>query len=163
MTKTAQKRNIWWYQGRALVDGALVCEAQISAMMGGADAKPCDAPDDGDDPSQARLSKPARGSARMSSSGRSAISARRSRSARTASCTPMSWWRGERRIGARARIFPFASIGTPSQDLKAALSEGALTIGADCIIREGVTINAGAGGTRIGDALRLSRLFACRS
>ncbi|KAF2990951.1 3-hydroxyacyl-ACP dehydratase FabZ [Methylocystis sp. MJC1] len=34
MTKTAQKRNIWWYQGRALVDGVLVCEAQISAMMG---------------------------------------------------------------------------------------------------------------------------------
>lgn len=34
MTKTARKRNIWWYQGRALVDGALVCEAQISAMMG---------------------------------------------------------------------------------------------------------------------------------
>ena len=35
MTKTAQKRNIWWYAGRALVDGVLVCEAQISAMMGG--------------------------------------------------------------------------------------------------------------------------------
>jgi 3-hydroxyacyl-[acyl-carrier-protein] dehydratase len=35
MTKTAQKRNIWWYAGRALVDGALVCEAQISVMMGG--------------------------------------------------------------------------------------------------------------------------------
>lgn len=34
MTKTAQKRNIWWYSGRAIVDGALVCEAQISAMMG---------------------------------------------------------------------------------------------------------------------------------
>lgn len=34
MTKTAQKRNIWWYTGRATVDGALVCEAQISAMMG---------------------------------------------------------------------------------------------------------------------------------
>ena len=34
MTKTAQKRNIGWYSGRALVDGALVCEAQISAMMG---------------------------------------------------------------------------------------------------------------------------------
>ncbi|MBM3624647.1 MAG: 3-hydroxyacyl-[acyl-carrier-protein] dehydratase FabZ, partial [Alphaproteobacteria bacterium] len=27
------KRNIWWYSGRALVDGTLVCEAQISAMM----------------------------------------------------------------------------------------------------------------------------------
>jgi 3-hydroxyacyl-[acyl-carrier-protein] dehydratase len=34
MTKTAQKRNIWWYQGKAMVDGALVCEATISAMMG---------------------------------------------------------------------------------------------------------------------------------
>ena len=34
MTKTAQKRNIWWYQGKAMVDGVLVCEAQISAMMG---------------------------------------------------------------------------------------------------------------------------------
>lgn len=33
MTKTAQKRNIWWYGGRATVDGALVCEAQISVMM----------------------------------------------------------------------------------------------------------------------------------
>lgn len=33
MTKTAQKRNIWWYSGRALVDGALVCEARISAML----------------------------------------------------------------------------------------------------------------------------------
>lgn len=34
MTKTAKRRNIWWYDGRAIVDGALVCEAQISAMMG---------------------------------------------------------------------------------------------------------------------------------
>jgi len=34
MTKTAQKRNIFWYEGRALVDGALVCEARISAMLG---------------------------------------------------------------------------------------------------------------------------------
>ncbi len=52
-------------------------------------------------------------------------------------------------IGVRARIFPFVSIGAPSQDLKASLSEGAVEIGADCIIREGVTINAGAM-TRIG-------------
>jgi len=34
MTKTAQRRNMYWYSGRALVDGALVCEAKISAMMG---------------------------------------------------------------------------------------------------------------------------------
>jgi 3-hydroxyacyl-[acyl-carrier-protein] dehydratase len=34
MTKTAQKRSIFWYRGRAMVDGALVCEAEISAMVG---------------------------------------------------------------------------------------------------------------------------------
>lgn len=34
MTKSAQKRNIYWYEGRAMVDGALVCEAEISAMIG---------------------------------------------------------------------------------------------------------------------------------
>ena len=34
MTKSAYKRNIYWYEGRALVDGTVVCEAQISAMVG---------------------------------------------------------------------------------------------------------------------------------
>jgi UDP-N-acetylglucosamine acyltransferase len=63
---------------------------------------------------------------------------------------------GRTRIGARARIFPFVSVGTASQDLKAALAEGALSIGDDCVIREGVTINSGAGeGTRIGDGCAL--------
>ncbi|MCX7900024.1 MAG: acyl-ACP--UDP-N-acetylglucosamine O-acyltransferase [Methylocystis sp.] len=58
---------------------------------------------------------------------------------------------GRTHIGARARIFPFAAIGGPSQDLKDALADGALTIGDDCVIRESVTINTGAGqGTRIG-------------
>lgn len=58
---------------------------------------------------------------------------------------------GRTRIGARAKIFPFAAIGLPSQDIKAALAEGALSIGDDCVFREGVTINAGAGaGTRLG-------------
>jgi 3-hydroxyacyl-[acyl-carrier-protein] dehydratase len=33
MTKTNQRRNIWWYSGRALVDGNLVCEAEISATI----------------------------------------------------------------------------------------------------------------------------------
>lgn len=33
MTKTNQRRNIWWYKGRALVDGNLVCEAEISAAI----------------------------------------------------------------------------------------------------------------------------------
>jgi 3-hydroxyacyl-[acyl-carrier-protein] dehydratase len=33
MTRLNQKRNIWWYQGRAMVDGVLVAEAEISAMI----------------------------------------------------------------------------------------------------------------------------------
>ena len=70
---------------------------------------------------------------------------------------------GRTRIGARAKIYPFAAIGLPSQDIKAALAEGGLTIGDDCVIREGVTINAGAGG---GDthrrALPCLAAFACR-
>lgn len=58
---------------------------------------------------------------------------------------------GRTRIGAGAQLFPFSSVGAPSQDLKDALTEGAVTLGANCIVREGVTINAGAGaGTQIG-------------
>ncbi len=33
MTKTARRRNMWWYKGVARVDGAVVCEAEISAML----------------------------------------------------------------------------------------------------------------------------------
>lgn len=33
MRKLNRRRNMWWYQGRALVDGQLVCEAEISAMV----------------------------------------------------------------------------------------------------------------------------------
>jgi 3-hydroxyacyl-[acyl-carrier-protein] dehydratase len=33
MTKIARKRDIYWYEGRAMVDGALVCEAQVSAIL----------------------------------------------------------------------------------------------------------------------------------
>ncbi len=33
MTRVNQRRNIWWYQGKAMVDGALVAEAEISAMI----------------------------------------------------------------------------------------------------------------------------------
>jgi UDP-N-acetylglucosamine acyltransferase len=62
---------------------------------------------------------------------------------------------GATRIGANTRMFPFACIGARAQDLKAAENEGSVVIGADCILREGVTINAGtrAGGgeTRVGD------------
>jgi 3-hydroxyacyl-[acyl-carrier-protein] dehydratase len=33
MTRIAKKRNMWWFRGEAMVDGALVCEAEVSAML----------------------------------------------------------------------------------------------------------------------------------
>jgi 3-hydroxyacyl-[acyl-carrier-protein] dehydratase len=33
MTKLNRRRTVWRYSGRALVDGQLVCEAEISAML----------------------------------------------------------------------------------------------------------------------------------
>jgi UDP-N-acetylglucosamine acyltransferase len=62
---------------------------------------------------------------------------------------------GRTTIGARTRIFPFASIGHQPQDLKYKGEPSTLTVGADCIIREGVTINPGTEGggmvTTVGD------------
>ena len=62
---------------------------------------------------------------------------------------------GRARIGADAEIHPFASLGAPAQDLKSKGQAGALVIGRRCVVREGVTINAGTpadgGETRIGD------------
>ena len=62
---------------------------------------------------------------------------------------------GRTSIGARTRIFPFASIGHQPQDLKYHGELSTLTVGADCMIREGVTLNPGTEGggmsTTIGD------------
>ena len=33
MSSLARKRNMWWFRGEARVDGALVCEAEVSAML----------------------------------------------------------------------------------------------------------------------------------
>jgi UDP-N-acetylglucosamine acyltransferase len=49
-------------------------------------------------------------------------------------------------IGARTRIFPFASIGHEPQDLKFRGEPVRLSIGEDCVIREGVTMNPGTAG-----------------
>ncbi len=53
---------------------------------------------------------------------------------------------GTTKIGARTRIFPFASIGHQPQDLKYKGEPCSLTIGSDCIVREGVTMNPGTEG-----------------
>jgi UDP-N-acetylglucosamine acyltransferase len=62
---------------------------------------------------------------------------------------------GRTEIGSRTRIFPFASIGFEPQDLKYHGEPSTLTIGADCTIREHVTISPGTEGggmaTRIGN------------
>jgi len=49
-------------------------------------------------------------------------------------------------VGARTKIYPFASIGHPPQDLKYRGEPVRLAIGPDCVIREGVTMNPGTAG-----------------
>jgi UDP-N-acetylglucosamine acyltransferase len=62
---------------------------------------------------------------------------------------------GRTTVGTRTRMFPFASIGHQPQDLKFKGEPSTLTIGADCLIREGVTMNPGTEGggmvTTVGD------------
>jgi UDP-N-acetylglucosamine acyltransferase len=62
---------------------------------------------------------------------------------------------GITRVGARTKIFPFASIGHQPQDLKYKGEESRLEIGADNLIREYVTMNPGTRGggmlTQIGN------------
>ena len=58
-------------------------------------------------------------------------------------------------IGPRTVIYPFASLGTPPQSFSYKGGPTTLTIGADCDIRENVTMNTGTeeggGATTVGD------------
>ena len=62
---------------------------------------------------------------------------------------------GHTTVGARTVVYPFASLGTPPQSVKYRGGATRLTIGTDCDIREGVTVNIGTeddrGITEIGD------------
>jgi UDP-N-acetylglucosamine acyltransferase len=62
---------------------------------------------------------------------------------------------GHTSIGEATRVYPFASIGHPPQDLKYRGEESRVVIGKRCQIRENVTVNPGTAGgtleTRIGD------------
>jgi len=66
---------------------------------------------------------------------------------------------GRTTIGAGTRIYPFASVGLPPQDLKYKGEQSRLEIGRNCTIREHVTVNPGTEGggmlTRIGDNVNL--------
>ena len=62
---------------------------------------------------------------------------------------------GRTKIGAGTRIYPFASVGHPPQDLKYKGEPSELVVGANNVIREHVTMNPGTEGggmiTRVGD------------
>ena len=62
---------------------------------------------------------------------------------------------GRTSIGARTVIYPFASLGAPPQSVKYHGGPTRLSVGADCDIREGVTLNIGTeddrGVTEVGD------------
>jgi UDP-N-acetylglucosamine acyltransferase len=53
---------------------------------------------------------------------------------------------GRTTIGENSRVFPFASLGHEPQDLKYKGEDTSLEIGANCTIREGVTMNPGTAG-----------------
>jgi UDP-N-acetylglucosamine acyltransferase len=62
---------------------------------------------------------------------------------------------GHSAIGARTVIYPFASLGTPPQSMSYRGEATRLVVGADCDIRQGVTMNTGTasgrGVTEVGD------------
>ncbi|CAM5765699.1 acyl-[acyl-carrier-protein]--UDP-N-acetylglucosamine O-acyltransferase [Labrys miyagiensis] len=62
---------------------------------------------------------------------------------------------GHTTIGPRTQVYSFAALGYPPQDLKYRGEVSQLVIGADCVIREGVTMHPGTTGggllTRTGD------------
>jgi UDP-N-acetylglucosamine acyltransferase len=62
---------------------------------------------------------------------------------------------GHTTIGPRTVIYPFASLGTPPQSFSYRGEPTRLVVGADCDIREGVTMNTGTaqdrGVTHVGD------------
>jgi len=56
---------------------------------------------------------------------------------------------GHTRIGPRATIYPFASLGTPPQSVHYKGEASRLIVGADNVIRESVTMNTGTAGGRM--------------
>jgi UDP-N-acetylglucosamine acyltransferase len=62
---------------------------------------------------------------------------------------------GHTTVGARTVVYPFASLGTPPQSTRYRGGETRLAVGADCDIRESVTMNLGTedggGVTTVGD------------
>lgn len=66
---------------------------------------------------------------------------------------------GHTTIGPRATIYPFASLGTPPQSVHYKGEASRLSIGADCVIRESVTMNTGTAGGRMETAVGNGCMF----
>ena len=105
MTKLNQRKTMWWYRGEAKVDGKMVCEAEVGAMMA-----------DSDDGGMARIhplaaSIAARPSPMMPRSAPFASSARTSRS--RAAAGSLSHVHVDRTHDARCPhvVYPHASLG----------------------------------------------------
>lgn len=65
---------------------------------------------------------------------------------------------GRTTVGPRVKVSAFASLGTPPQSVHYKGEDTTLTIGADCDIREHVTMNigtAGSAGTKVGERCML--------
>ena len=74
---------------------------------------------------------------------------------------------GHTTIGPRAAIYPFASLGTPPQSIKYRGGPTRLIVGADCDIRESVTMNTGTeddrGVTEVGRQMSADGRRSCWS
>lgn len=70
---------------------------------------------------------------------------------------------GHTSIGAGTKIYPFASLGTPPQDLKFGGEESFLIIGKNNTIREHVTMNPGTAGDKLKTIIGDNCLFMMAS
>ncbi len=147
MTRIKRRKNMWWFRGEAKVGGEIVAEAELGAMIARG------------------LSLP-----RIDPSSRVAAGARIADDVEVGPfctigpnvelCAGVKLLShvniaGVTVIGEQTVVYPFASLGTAPQSTGYRGGATRLTIGHNCQIREGVTINTGTedGGevTTVGD------------
>ena len=111
MTKLNNRRNMWWYKGEAKVDGTLVCEAEVSAMLVTRMSETLSS-------IRAPSSRTARSSARASRIGPFCLVGPQVELGDGCELKSHVVVAGRTTIGPRTKIYPFASIGHAPQDLK---------------------------------------------
>ena len=147
--KIRSRGRAWRFSGEAKVNGQVVAEAEISAMI----------LDQDDAKHLTRTPRPssrmARSSATMCEVGPFCVVGPHVVLGAGVKLISHVSVTGRTTIGAGTRMFPFASLGSEPQDLKYKGEHATLEIGAHCPIREGVTMNPGTAGggsmTTVGD------------